>query len=170
MGKELKIYLVRHGIASDRIGGAVLNDGMRPLTDEGRTETKTVAKGLKRIGVKPDVMVVSPLVRTRQTAEILADVLKVERPLDICPALAPGGSPSNIFRFCAQFEKAQEVMLVGHEPDVGAIVAALLGANDLEIPFPKAGVCRVDIAGFPPHSTGFMKWFLTPKVACLLDH
>lgn len=167
--KPVKIYLVRHGIASDRIGGAVLNDGMRPLTDEGRTETKAVGKGLKKIGVKPDVMVVSPLVRTRQTAEILAEVLKVERPLEICNALAPGGTPSTIFKFLQQFDKAQELMLVGHEPDVGAIVANLIGAHDLEIPFPKAGVCRVDIAGLPPNATGYLKWFVTPKIACSID-
>lgn len=165
----MKIYLVRHGIASDRIGGAVLNDGMRPLTDEGRSETKAVGKGLKRLGVKPDVIVVSPLVRTRQTAEILAEVFKLERPLEICNALAPGGTPATIFKFLQQFDKAQEIMLVGHEPDVGLITAALLGAGDLEIPFQKAGVVRVDIANLPPTATGTLKWFVTPKIASLLE-
>ncbi|CAM6001770.1 unnamed protein product [Sphagnum balticum] len=165
----MKIYLVRHGIASDRIGGPILNDGMRPLTDEGRAETKAVAKGLKRLGVKPDVMVVSPLVRTRQTAEILAECLSLNVPLDLCPDLAPGGSPSSIFKFLQQFDTAKEIMLVGHEPDVGTITAALIGADDLELPFQKAGVCRVDIASLPPNSSGVLKWFITPKIASLLE-
>ena len=64
----MKIYLVRHGIATETIGGAVLNDSMRPLTEEGRAESRTVAQGLKRLNVKPNFFVSSPLVRKTKRA------------------------------------------------------------------------------------------------------
>ncbi|MBI2811054.1 MAG: histidine phosphatase family protein [Candidatus Melainabacteria bacterium] len=53
----MKVYLVRHGIAQERLGGAVLNDSQRPLTDEGKSEMKQVAHALKRLNVKPDIIV-----------------------------------------------------------------------------------------------------------------
>ena len=165
----MKIYLVRHGIATERIGGAVLNDSMRPLTDEGRSESKTVAHGLKRLNVKPNFFVSSPLVRAKQTAEIFAEVLGAESEIKICDALAPGGSPTVLYRFLRDLGNFQEVALFGHEPDIGMLAATLLdAANELQIPFKKAGVCRVDVFDLPPSTPGILKWFITPKIATVL--
>jgi len=165
----MKIYLVRHGIASERIGGAVLNDSMRPLTDEGRAECRTVAQGLKKLNVRPAFFVSSPLVRARQTGEIFAEILGSESDVKICDALAPGGSPATLYRFLRELGNFQEVMLFGHEPDIGMLVATLLNAeNELQLPFRKAGVCRVDIFDLPPSTAGTLKWFITPKIATAL--
>ena len=71
----MKLYLVRHGIAQERLGGAVLNDSQRPLTDEGRAETRQVAHALRKLGVKAEVVVTSPLTRAKQTGEIFNEVL-----------------------------------------------------------------------------------------------
>jgi phosphohistidine phosphatase len=165
----MKIYLVRHGIATERIGGAVLNDSMRPLTDEGRTESRAVAHGLKKINVKPSFFVSSPLVRAKQTAEIFQEVLAGQSDVKICDALAPGGSPATLYRFLRELGNFQEIMLFGHEPDIGMLAATLLdAAQDLQIPFKKAGVCRVDVFDLPPTTPGILKWFITPKLASAL--
>ena len=167
----MKIYLVRHGIATERIGGAVLNDSMRPLTDEGRQESKSVAQGLKRINVKPNFFVSSPLVRAKQTAEIFAEVLGGDSSeVKICDALAPGGSPSTLYKFLRELGNFQEVALFGHEPDIGMLAATLLdAAHELRLPFKKAGVCRVDVYDLPPSTPGILKWFITPKIATILS-
>jgi phosphohistidine phosphatase len=166
----MKIYLVRHGIASERIGGAVLNDSMRPLTDEGRLECRTVSHAMKKLGVKPSFFVSSPLVRARQTAEIFADVLASEADVRICDALAPGGAPAAVYKFLRELGNFQEVMLFGHEPDIGMLAATLLNAeNELQLPFKKSGVCRVDIFDLPPSEPGILKWFITPKIATVLS-
>lgn len=165
----MKIYLVRHGIATERIGGAVLNDSMRPLTDEGKTESKLVAQGLKRLNVRPTFFVSSPLVRARQTAEIFAEVLGDGSDVKICDALAPGGSASSLYKFLRELGNFQELMLFGHEPDIGMLAATLLdAAPEVQIPFKKAGVCRVDIFDLPPTTPGILKWFVTPKIATAL--
>lgn len=165
----MKVYLVRHGIAQERIGGAVLNDSMRPLTEEGRTETKEVAHGLKRLNVKPDLVVSSPLVRARQTAEIIREVLGTTEELKITDSLSPGGSASGVYKFLRQFNDVDEICLVGHEPDIGRLAGTLLWAGpELDIPFKKAGVCRIDVSDLPPTIPGTIKWFITPKISCLL--
>lgn len=165
----MKLYLVRHGIASERIGGAILNDSQRPLTDEGRSELKVVGQALKKLNIEPDLFMASPLVRAKQTAEVLMDVLNRKDPLKITDALAPGGTAQEIYRFMKNLSGFEEAMLVGHEPDIGRLAATLLWAGpELDIPFKKAGVCRVDVADLPPSLPGTLKWFITPKIATLI--
>jgi phosphohistidine phosphatase SixA len=52
---------------------------------------------------------------------------------------------------------------VGHEPSIGAVAAALIGAQG-SIPFKRGAMCRVDVASFPPRGAGVLVWFLPPKV------
>lgn len=162
----MRLYLVRHGIATEKIGGEVRNDMQRPLTDGGRAETKAVALGLKRLGIAPDVILTSPLVRARQTAEILGDVLAPKNGLRIADALAPAGRDSDLYKVLKEYERANEVFLVGHEPDIGRLVATLLWAGpELVIAFKKSAVCRVDITSVPPNEPGTLEWFVTPEIA-----
>jgi phosphohistidine phosphatase len=166
----MKLYLMRHGIAIDRIGGAIHNDFQRPLTDEGRAETRAVATGLKRLGVGANLVVSSPLVRAKQTAEIVLDVLAAKQGLEITDSLSPGCNLSDLYKFLRKFQPFEEAFLVGHEPDMGRIAATLLWSGpELEIPFKKSGICRVDVSDLPPTSPGVLKWFITPKIATLLN-
>ncbi len=165
----MKIYLVRHGIATERLGGGVVNDSQRPLTDEGRAEARQVAQGLKKLGVRPEHFLSSPLVRACQTAEIFADVLGSNAEIKLTDALAPGGTAGNLFKFVKHLPPANELAMFGHEPDIGQLTAVLLWASDaLDIQFKKAAVCRVDVDDLPPTSQGVLKWFITPKIASLL--
>jgi len=169
---SMKLYLVRHGIAVDRIGGAVLNDFQRPLTDEGKEETKVVAQALKKLNIKPDLVVASPLIRAKQTADIIRDVLSVKEDLKISDALAPGGGASDVYKFLrnsCDMRTTEEVVLVGHEPDIGRLAATLIWAGpEVNVPFKKAGVCRIDVPDVPPTMPGTLKWFITPKIANLV--
>ncbi len=161
----MKIYLVRHGIAVDRIGGQIRCDAERPLTDEGREETERVALGLRKMGVRPEHLVSSPLVRARQTAEIFASVFDLKQHLSICEALSPSGKASQIFNFLADLKKVDEVALFGHQPDMTGLAQALLWAPELDIPFKKAGCCRIDVYDMPPRTPGTLKWHLSPRIA-----
>src|SRR5215470_14557464 len=146
----MKLYLVRHGVATQKLGGAVQNDAQRPLTEEGREETRLVASAIKRLGVKPDLILTSPLVRAHQTAEILAEVLADGAALRMCEALAPGGTASDLYKFLRDFKQGEEVFAVGHEPDMGRLAATILWAGpELDMPFKKSGVCRIDVSSMP---------------------
>ncbi len=165
----MKLFLIRHGIASQRLGGAVMNDSQRPLTEEGVAETRLVASAIRKLGIKPDLILASPLVRAQQTAEIFADVIGIPHSLQTCEALSPGGTASDLYKALKGHKALESVFLVGHEPDMGRLAATLLWAGpELDIPFKKAGICRIDISSLPPTAPGTLKWFITPKLALLM--
>jgi phosphohistidine phosphatase len=159
----MRLYLVRHGIAVDHIGGAITRDSERPLTEEGTIEMKLVAKALARINKKPELILSSPLVRARQTAEIIAGAFDME--VTLSDALAPAGSPSVIFKAIGRHQGVNQVYLVGHEPDMGMLANKLLWAGlECEMPFKKAAVARIDVGDMPPTGPGILKWYMPPKL------
>ena len=141
----VELLLLRHGIAEERCPERV--DGERALTAVGRSRTRAVAERLVRLGLGCDKLVTSPLVRARQTAEIvvLAGLLAEGSPsVRVDAALAPGGDPLPLV---AEFQRAasahtrlQRLALVGHEPDLGALAAQLIGAPEGAIVLKKAGI------------------------------
>jgi len=160
----MRLFLVRHGIAVDHIGGAITRDSERPLTEEGTTEMKLVAKALTKINKKPDLILSSPLVRARQTAEIIAEAFNMD--VVLTDSLAPAGSHSLIFKAINKHQGVNQVYLVGHEPDMGMLLNKLLWAGlECEFPFKKAGVARVDVGDMPPTGPGTLKWYMPPKIA-----
>src|SRR6476659_2719557 len=90
MSGPYELYLIRHGVAEER-GDKWPDDSKRPLSADGISSMEKAARGLARLGVRVDVLLTSPLVRTRQTAEIVAAELEHHPPLVNTDALAPGG-------------------------------------------------------------------------------
>src|SRR5262245_56535456 len=91
-----ELYLIRHGIAEER-SDAWPDDAKRPLTDQGMSRMRKAARGLERLGVSFDVVLTSPLVRARQTAEIVASAFSPKPQLVTIDSLAPGGSHAAVF-------------------------------------------------------------------------
>jgi phosphohistidine phosphatase len=141
----VELLLLRHGIAEERCPERV--DGERALTAAGRSRTRAVAERLVLVGLGCDQLVASPLVRARQTAEIAveAGLLAEGSPsLRVDAALAPGGDPLPLvaaFQGAASAHaRLQRLALVGHEPDLGALAARLIGAPEGAIVLKKAGI------------------------------
>jgi phosphohistidine phosphatase len=93
------VYIMRHGIAADPAPG--MSDVDRALTAEGVRKTERVAVGLQRIGVKPDVILSSPLRRAEETARLVADVLRPSASIELFPPLAGGFASRTWSRDCA---------------------------------------------------------------------
>lgn len=159
----MKIYLVRHGIAVEGLVRGISRDSERPLTDEGVEETQMVARALKTMGVAADVVVSSPLVRAKQTADIIHAQVGGERAMT--DSLSPGVTVASVYKFLKKYDTALDIFLVGHEPDMGEIVKDLIGAGfEFTLPFQKAGVCCVEVADLPPTMPGILKWLVTPQI------
>lgn len=156
-----EIYLVRHGIAAER-GKEWPDDSKRPLTHKGRARLREIAAGLKTHEVELDLILSSPLVRARQTADLLRDGLGVEAPVEETTALAPGGAPAALLDVLRR-KNVPRVALVGHEPDLGQLAAFLIGAR-APLVFRKGGVCRIDFEKLPPAPPGHLVWFALPKM------
>ena len=156
------IYLVRHAIAAER-GEKYPDDTARPLTREGVTRMQKAAAGLADLDPEIELILTSPLVRARRTAEILSEALGPRSVLEICEEFAPGHAPTEAARALGQFAARHVVAAVGHEPDLGEFAAWLIGARE-PLPFKKGGIARIDVAAFPPARNGQLVWFATPRM------
>jgi phosphohistidine phosphatase len=77
-------------------------------------------------------------------------------------ALAPAGTTAGVLEEIARHRGAARLALVGHEPNIGELAAALVGARTA-IPFKKGAVCRIDFEALPPGGAGELRWFLPPR-------
>lgn len=159
---SLELYLIRHGVAEER-GPKYPDDSKRPLTSGGMSDLREAAKGLEELGVSFDLIVTSPLVRTRQTAEIISATLADHPKVVASDALTPEGTTNAAVKEIARHAKKERLAIVGHEPNIGELAAYLIGAAT-PIPFKKAAVCRIDFADPPAKGAGELRWFLPPRV------
>jgi broad specificity phosphatase PhoE len=95
----IELYLMRHGIAADLGDAGVLKDEDRPLTLEGRAKMRQAAEGIGEFGLKLNLILTSPLLRARQTAEVVAEVLDASARPCLCRRRRPAcGDLSGIRR------------------------------------------------------------------------
>jgi phosphohistidine phosphatase len=119
---SLEIVIVRHAIAFERDRMRWKDDGQRPLSPEGKRKFRKAAAGLARWLPKVDVMLTSPLVRARQTAELLTEIAGWPEAIDT-PELAPDGTPESVLAVLRKQRGGARVALVGHEPHLGELLA-----------------------------------------------
>ena len=157
-----ELYFIRHGVAEER-GDAWPDDAKRPLTDEGISRMRKAARGLSRLGVSVDIVLTSPLVRARQTAEIVAGELDPRPSLVNVESLTPGGSYAAVVADLEKHSRKTRIALVGHEPMIGELAAKMIGSRH-PIEFKKGAVCRIDVEQLPPTGPGDLRWLMTTKM------
>ena len=157
------MYLVRHGIAGPAPSG--MSDNDRALTPDGKRKMRRIAVGLRRLGVAPDVVLSSPLRRAEETAVILINTLARQRRVEIYPPLAPGHDPAELLKGLRPHRAARELVLVGHQPDLGQLASHLLTRSSrlAPLPFRKGAVAAIHVETIPPRAPGVLLWFMTPK-------
>ncbi len=151
------LYVVRHGRAEEPRAG--LADEDRALTERGRREVRAT---LGRTGAAPVRILTSPLRRARETAEIAVEVLQCPEPLVLTRALAPESSPERIWRDLSDHADSPEVMVIGHQPLLGAVYAFLLGSPALAVSVDPGSVGCIELDGLNGPPTGELCWLLPP--------
>ncbi len=161
----MKLYIVRHAIAVPR-GTPGPQDDDRPLTDEGIQKMRQAAAGLKSLDYVPQLILSSPLLRARQTADILLEAFKNEIKIKILTALAPAAARQNLYNSIEAYEnKLKSLMLVGHQPSLGEMAGEIAwGSAEHFVELKKGGVCVIELErmGNPPKGT--MLAMLTPSI------
>ncbi len=160
----IELYLVRHGLAGER--GTYPNDDERPLTDEGKKKTRQVAKRLLELDLHFDLILTSPLVRARQTADILVDV-GLGTQLEEVGCLSPGGDLDAWVDWLYSWQKSEKpcLALVGHEPDLSEWAETLLfGKPAGVLTLKKAGVMGLTLPGEgSPIGNSSLFWLTPPR-------
>jgi phosphohistidine phosphatase len=167
----MELILLRHADAGDRDPARYPDDGLRPLTDEGRRIQHAVAHALRRMGVKFDHLVTSPLARARETAAITAEVVGCKDAIEVLAALGDDYSAPALLRALGAYRPGSRIGCVGHEPYLSQFAAACLEADRaVLIELPKSGIIGLAFEGRPAFGAARLRCLLRPEhVLALVD-
>jgi len=157
----MRLIIIRHATAIPR-GTPDIADDDRPLTRKGRRRFRAAARGLARVEPQPDLLLTSPLPRARQTADIAAAAWGKIKPKKT--DVLAGGSFTEVAGVLDKLPRDSSVAVVGHEPDVSELLAAIVGSKDAAaFTFKKGGAAAVDVAG-PLGQGGVLLWAMPPRL------
>src|SRR5262247_2021812 len=161
----MRLILFRHGPAGQREAKRWPDDAKRPLTRRGRERTTLASAGLRRLLGRPGRIAASPLLRARQTAEVLGAAAGPEVRIETLEALVPGAPYREALRWLREVESGATVILVGHEPHLGKLAGMLLfNSVSATLPLKKAGALWIDFIGPVEPGVGRLRAFLPPRV------
>jgi phosphohistidine phosphatase len=152
----VELYLLRHAHAGDPAAWTG-DDDLRPLSAKGRRQAARLGELLAEMGFAPDVVLTSPLLRARETAEAVADSLAVRVQRD-----SRLGGRLDLAVLDAILSDAGDPvrpLLVGHDPDFSELVSELVGAP---IPMRKGALARIDVSRPLESGAGELRWLLPP--------
>jgi phosphohistidine phosphatase len=124
---------------------------------------------MKALGLGFDLILSSPYVRARETAEIVARSLKLEKHLQLASELEVESTPQGLVRGLGRRDLPQRVLLVGHEPLFSETISLLLsGQSSLDLTMKKGGLARLTVDRLKAGRCAVLEWLLTPKQLCAL--
>ena len=152
--------IARHGHAINVGEQGVSKDAERPLSVTGKKQITTMAKGLKQLGVKPELIFCSPFLRTRETANIYAEILNKELKIIVSENLQSGARYDNYLEVFEEHKLWENfaskcVMFVGHAPDVGKVCDVLASLKGLCLDTGNVVQIHLDTPGNAGILTGF---------------
>jgi phosphohistidine phosphatase len=166
----MRLYLVRHGIAEPPGDANHYQDFRRSLTPEGAKKMREVAGGMKGLGIGIDRVASSPLIRAKETAEIIAEVLDLKDPVEYWDELTPGALAQQTVARLQGCKNRESVALVGHQPHLGYLAAFLIfGQDSVSLDLKKGGICCIEVEKFPIQPPLPLVWWLPPKILRLLS-
>ena len=155
----LKLWLARHGEAVD--SDMARSDFDRVLTENGRRQLSELTRWLIEREAPPELILHSPLVRARQTAETIAaeigadlDILRVEN------VLAPGIDPVALFKRLSE-ARPERVLCVGHQPDMSHCTAEMIGGGFIQ--FSPGTIAGIEFNGPVIRHAGRLRWLASPR-------
>ncbi|MDF2439745.1 MAG: phosphohistidine phosphatase [Abditibacteriota bacterium] len=164
----MKLFIMRHGIAVERKEWPG-SDADRPLTPDGIRKTQQAVRGLRRAleGEPLHIIAGSPLLRARQTAEIVRGTLPVHAQTAIWAELESADFAPLIQRLKeAEQSGDQSTLIVGHEPGLSQFTARIMTgfAHGLEVEWKKAAVCALEVNCRHDRPRAKLLWFASPKL------
>jgi phosphohistidine phosphatase len=167
----MNLFFLRHGIAVERDPKSFPDDSRRPLTLKGEDRIRLVCDAIRGLDISFDQILSSPFLRSRQTADIVASELNLRNILCFRDELKPGGDFKALIRRINLLRPAPEnILLVGHEPDLSHLISQLIsGQGEVLVDLKKGGFAKLEIAErLRPTRCATLIWLLTPKQTALM--
>ena len=159
------LYVMRHAEAVEE--SDILQDEWRYLTENGRSAAEKVSASIAEIGRKPRLTITSPLTRAVQTAEIAAKKACRKNVIVASSLLLPGADVDELVTHLKGSGDAKRVMLVGHEPQLGLLVATLLGRQGKAISLKKGACVALELDQEKDDKPAGFLWYLVPGKKCI---
>ena len=161
----MDLFILRHGDAGNRLSDPI-KDTKRQLTVSGKKEVVEIAKSLKKLGVKFNIIFSSPLSRAFQTAKIIAEEYKFTKQIEQSEELKPNGSKVFLYNKLSKLNIDSVILIVGHEPYLSSMINDIISnnKNSNNIILKKAGLSRIKITSTVPTLKGELRWLLTPRI------
>ena len=161
----MRLYLIRHAIATEPDPKHWPDDRQRPLTAAGARRFKRTSRMLVKVIESDgavDRLITSPLLRTKQTATLLHRA-GLPEPVEET-VLAPGRTAARVLAVL-RAHAVQSIVMIGHEPDLGHLLAVCIGGPDakLALRFRKGGAACLSFTGAPRVGEATLEWLLPPK-------
>lgn len=154
------IYLLRHGDAL--MNG--YNDGKPPLSQEGKKSINRLADYIKSKEIRFTNIISSPLLRAWQTATIIAENSNDSHIIIESDSLLPECDPEKLLNELNNFSDDEKLLLVGHQPLLGATISTLISKRDALIEMKKASFACVDINKPISAGKGVLKFLVNPEM------
>jgi phosphohistidine phosphatase len=166
----MNLYLLRHGLAEDLGTDGLTKDSERPLTAKGEEKLRKIAAGMEALELTFDVILSSPYLRARQTAEIIVEALHARKKIEFSEALTPGGIAKKLIELLNRVNpEPQNVLLVGHEPHLSDLISLLVsGKPGCGVIMKKGGLCKLTAESLRHGRCADLQWLLTPGQMALM--
>lgn len=159
------VYVMRHAEAVE--ASDALQDEWRYLTGKGRRAAEKISSSISKIGPKPRLTITSPLTRAVQTAEIAAGKACRRNVVVTSELLLPGGDIAELASYLKGGTDARRILLIGHEPQLGALVATLLGREEQTISLKKGACVALELDPKKNEKPAAFLWYLAPGSKCI---
>lgn len=162
----MNLYIIRHAIAVEPGTPGYEDDSLRPLTAKGSEKMTNIARGLKSLGARFDLILTSPYTRALETAQILLKIFKMKKEqLAVTEHLTPMGLPEDVIgEINEKYADMESIALVGHEPNLSALIGLLVaGDASISIEMRKGGVCFLSAENLRHQRRATLEWLMMPK-------
>ena len=153
------LYVLRHAEAVER--SETLEDQWRYLTEKGRASAKKMSSAIAKFGPKARLILTSPLTRAVQTAEIAAEKACRKNVVVASTLLLPEADIRELVAYLKGGADAKRVMIVGHEPQLGTLVAALLARAGEAVSLNKAACVALKLNPASDDKPASFLWYLS---------
>ncbi|GKS66841.1 phosphohistidine phosphatase SixA [Nitrosarchaeum sp.] len=157
----MELYIIRHGKAEEI---SISSDAKRRLTKTGIQELEYISKALKNFDIQVDYVFSSPLIRAKETAEIVAKQLLVKKKKIITwDELKPESDVLDIHKKFLKLSPDAKILLVGHEPHLTNLISSIISQCNVTMSLKKGGFVSMSITSSKSRITGTLRSILTPK-------
>jgi len=154
----MNIYILRHAKAD--FGSKGEDPPVSELGEKQTTHVLDLAR--QNLGFDPSLVVTSPILRARQTADIVKKRVGKAVRVAIDDCLMPESKPRDVIDYLSKLKKDEDVVLISHMPLIFELLYDLIGGRG-EVELLNGSIAAVEFKGRAASGKGKLTWLIQPE-------